>query len=836
MRVAWLIARRELRSRGSGLWLFVACLALGVGTIAAVGLVERAVTQAISRDARTLMGGDLELENEGVAIEPAIIVGLIPPGAALTELVDLNSTVSAGALRSPVVVKAVDAAWPLLGSVELDPPMPIATALEDGGAVAEAALAARLGIAVGQPFQLGLATLTLRATLVREPDRVGGFVAIGPRLIVGRASLERSGILQPGAIVDYQYRFALPAGGDAQAAAAAAAAIKAAHPDASWRLRTAAQVQPRLAALTDRLATYLTLAGLTALLVGGLGIGLAVEAYLAGKTATIATLKSLGADVGQVVGAYLVQVMALAMAGIAAGLVGGVALATLLAKLPAALLPVSVEVALAPGPLGLAAAAGLLTTLAFALWPLGMAREVSPAGLWRSLAAPPRTRPRPGFLAALAGSVLLLASLAVAGVARPELGAWFVGIALVTALVVSLLARLLLRALGGLGEGAPLALRLAARNLRRPGSGAVGVAVALGAGLAVLTAVVVVQAALAREVERGAETKAPALIFIDIQPDQQAPFEAMVAATPGAVLRQSAPHLRARILRLGGVPVEQVQVAEEVRWTLNRDRGLTYRREPPPDTPLAEGEWWPADYAGPLLLSLDAEIATGYGLRLGDTITLNILGRTLEGRIANLRQDVDFASGRLEFFFIASPGVVDRAPHTVVATVEVPQAGEPALVTAAAAAFPNVTAIAVGPVIREVEAVLAKVGLATRLVALVTVLPGLLVLAGAIAAARRRQRYQTVVLKVLGASRATALRTLAAEYLLLGATAAALGVGLGTALAWALVGPVLDLAFTFPTVPVTLLAGTAMALVLGVGTVATLRVLSAPTAGLLRQA
>ncbi|MDX6750905.1 FtsX-like permease family protein [Geminicoccaceae bacterium 1502E] len=838
LKIAWIVARREMRGGMRGLAVFLACLAIGVAAIAAVGSVQGAIDAALRRDAAVLLGGDAAIENANRPLPAAELAGLLPQGARLSEAVRTNVMVASAAAEPDggrhvvAALKAVDGAYPLFGAVELAPAMRLQDALENGGAVAEQALLTRLGVAVGDRLQLGEREIELRAVLVREPDVMAGRLEIAPRLIVAQDALAASAVLQPGALAHHLYRIALPDGTDP---AAWVEALHEGNPESSWRARSRAEVQPRIARLTDRLATFLSLAGLTSLLVGGLGVGLAVRGYVESRIATIATLKSLGAGSRQVLAIYLVQILLLAAVGIAAGLVAGALLPFAIDGLLAGLLPIRLDHALYPGPLLLAAGAGFLTAFVFALWPLSIAREISPAALFRDEVAPERRLPRPSALAAIGGGLALLALLAVLGVPQKVIGMWFVGAAVAASLLLALLARLVIGLLHRLGRHGPLPIRLAAGNLRRPGSSAASVLVALGAGLAVLTMVGLLQGVLERELEQGLPDRAPSVVFIDIQPDQWQRFGALVEETEGAQIAQSAPLLRARVVRIAGVPVDEAAVAEHVRWTVRRDRGLTYAAATPPDTELVAGRWWPEDYAGEPLVSVEEEVARGYGVGVGDTLAFNLLGRVIEARIASIRREIDWSRGRLGFVFILSPGVIDKAPHTMIAAVEAAPGVELPLTEAVARALPNVTPISIGEVVARLGEAIGTIGLAVRIVAAVTLATGALVLAGAVNVSRQRQLYQTVLLKVLGARRADLLRLFLAEYASLGAGAALLGLVIGGIGAWLVVWLVLDLDWHLAPLPAIAVAAGALLVTLASGALATWRLLRAPAGLLLRR-
>lgn len=838
-RLALSLAWRDLRGTGRSFAVLLAALSLGVAIIAAVGILNRGVDTALERDARRLLGGDVELEQVNLPLPEPELQALVPPGSRLTRLVRTTTLARApsgagdGGRTVAVNLKAVDDLYPLVGAVQLDPPLPLTEALRDGGAVVEGTLLARLGVAVGDTIWIGDAPVRIAARLVREPDRIGGLFSLGPRVILHHDTLAAAGVVQPGSLVRYEYRIDLP---DGLTGPAHVEALKAAHPDAGWRARSPRDIEPQITRLTDRLATFLTLAGLTALLTGGLGIALTIETHLARRTGTIATLKCLGAGGAQVFRIYLGQMLLVAAVGVLLGLALGLLLPLGAYLLPEGSLPIVPELDLHLAPLLRAAVAGLVTTFVFALWPLAIAREVSPASLFRALVAPPRRRPRRPYLVLLALGVLALVLVAVLGVPQPRIGAWFVLTTLAAAGLLWGLTRLVVLAARHLAHHGNFALRLAVANLHRPGSPAPRVIMALGAGATVLAAVALLAANLRQEVEQRLPDQAPALFLIDIQSGQQAELTAVLEEVPGAALAQMLPSLRARVVRIDGRPVEQVPVAPNVAWTVSRDRGLTYAAALPEGSELAAGSWWPADYQGPPLLSLDEEVAEGYGVGLGDTLAFNVLGRTIEARIANLRREVDWSGGRLDFLFILNPAALQAAPHTFVASAHVPPEREAALLDLLAERLPNVTPIALRDVIGRASEILRRIELAVEVVAGLTLGGGILALAGGIVAARQRQRYETVVLKVLGARRRALLGAFLVEYLVIGLAVALVGGALGTAAAWLVVTQVMTLPFSPAPAALAGVLALAIAAITIVGGLNLWRLIGLPAAPVLRNA
>ncbi|MEZ5825763.1 MAG: FtsX-like permease family protein, partial [Geminicoccaceae bacterium] len=330
--------------------------------------------------------------------------------------------------------------------------------------------------------------------------------------------------------------------------------------------------------------------------------------------------------------------------------------------------------------------------------------------------------------------------------------------------------------------------------------------------------------------------RAPDLVFIDIQPDQVEPFRAAIDAVPEASILQLAPVLRARVVRIAGKPVDEVDIAESVRWTTRRDRGLTYQAEMPADTELVAGEWWPADYDGEPLVSVEDEVAEGYGVGVGDTLSFNVLGRVMQARIANLRKEIDWSRGRLDFVFVMSPGPIQMAPHTTVAAVDISAENQARLMDSMASSLPNVTPIAIGDAVERVGEIMGKIALAIRVVAVVTLATGLLVLASAIVASRRQQIRRAVLLKVLGGRRRDILSLLLLEHAGLGLVAALVGSILGGIGAWILVSPVMGLGWSLAPGLVLATSLTAVILAAAIGAFVLRRALTVPAATILRQA
>lgn len=784
------LARRELRGGLSGFWIFLACLTLGVGAIATVQSLSGAVMQGLAEDGSEILGGDLVLDTvytPPTEQQQETARGLSDTTSLTAELRAMAHVASGD--NTLVELKAVDGPYPLYGTVVLASGGTLADALarRDGvwGAVAEETLATRLELKVGDRIRLGTADFELRDLIVSEPDRAAGGFALGPRVMVTTDALAGSGLVVPGSLINWDLRLRLPAGTTPEAAKSA---LEAAYPDAIWRARDRDNAAPSLQRTIDRLTTYLTLTGLTALLVGGVGVGNAARAYLDGRIPTIATLKTLGASAGLILRTYLLQIMVLAGLGTAAGLVIGAVAPILLARLLHGVLPIPLAIGIFPGALLVAALFGLLTALTFALWPLYLARAVPAAALFRDRTAAQLAPEGGGALGAVLPiglALLALAALAVWTSADRMLALSFVGAAAATVLLFRAAAFLTIRAARRAGRVrvGPM-LRLALAALYRPGAPTRQIVLSLGIGLTVLVAIGQVEGAMRREINDTIPAEAPSFFFVDVQGSQKAAFDALIAATPGGRIVDAVPNLRGRITKVNDRPAATAVVDPDYAWINNGDRGVTYATAAPEGARIVEGEWWPADYDGPPLVSIASEVARAYGIGPGDTLTVNVLGRDLVLEVANVRE-IEWGRLNVNFTLITSPRPLSGAPHTWLETAKVPDAEEPGLQRAVGEAFPNVSTIRLKESIETFNGLMQQVATAVRATAAVTLAAGGLVLAGVIAAGHRRRVYDSVILKVLGGTRRTILSAFLVEYGLLGLVTALIAAVLGTAAAWA---------------------------------------------------
>ncbi len=816
--VAGRIARRELRGGLKGFRIFLACLTLGVAAIAAVGLLRAAIERGLQDQGAVLLGGDAVMRYAYRTATPEERAYMDSIATDVSEIFDFRSMAVVGegenADRALVQVKAVDDAYPLNGAVGLEPAVTLARALAPQGGlpggVMDKALVDRMGLALGDSFRLGTQDFHLGAVLVREPDSATSGFSLGPRVIVKGADLAQSGLLTPGTLYETQYRLLLPPGADL---AALEARTEAEWPESGVRWSDSRRAAPGVERFVERIGAFLVLVGLAGMAVGGVGISAAVRAYLSGKVATIATLKTLGAEGRTIFLAYLLQVAVLTVLGLVLGLALASALVLGLADVIATRLPFPAAISLYPAPLAEAALYGALTALIFTLWPLARTEQVRAAALYRGEEGRAGW-PRGPYLAALGALLVLLVTAAVVFSGVPTLALGTLGGIFGVLMVLAGAALAVRRGARGAARATRVrgrtALRLALAAIGGPREEATSVILSLGLGLSVLAAVGQIDANLRAAIEQDLPERAPAYFFVDIQNDQIEGFLSRLAANPAVSRVDEAPMMRGVLNKINGRPAREV-VGDH--WVVTGDRGITFSATPPEGTEVTAGQWWPEDYAGSPLVSFAAEEAEEMGLELGDKITVNVLGRDIEAEIASFRV-VDFSTGGMGFVMSMNPAALAGAPHTYIATVYAEEAAEAQVLRELATSYPNITAIRVRDAIGRVSEALSAIAQATAWAAAATLLTGFMVLIGAAAAGERARLYEAAVLKTLGATRGRILFSFALRSALLGAAAGIVAILAGGLAGWAVMTFVMEADYAFEPV-------SALAIVLG-GVIATL--------------
>ncbi|HEX8215607.1 MAG TPA: FtsX-like permease family protein [Allosphingosinicella sp.] len=801
-----------MRGGLTGLRLLAICLFLGVAALAGVGSLSSAIVSGLAEKGQSILGGDIQVrmaqraatQEELEAFQREGEVSHVTRMRAMAARLDGSESVL-------VELKGVDAAYPLYGNLRLQPGA--AAGRPDGmQAAIGPELAERLGVSIGDAIRIGQAQLRVIGLIAEEPDRVGQGFTLGSTALVSRAGIGATGLVQPGSLYSSLYRIRLPAGVSPDDVTTR---LEAQFKDAGLEIQDRSNGAPGTRRFIERLGQFLTLVGLTALLVAGIGVGNGVTSYLDGKRGGIATLKLLGATSRTIFLSYLMQIGLVALGAIALGLAAGALVPWVVTQVAGSALPVPPRLGLYRPPLLASAGYGLLIAFAFAIIPLARARTVPAASLFRGGLEPLR-RPPWLVLLAVVFAAGLIATLAIATSRDPMFAATFVAAALGLLLLLALLGWMIRFIAAKLPRPHSPLLRIALANLHRPGAQTGQLVVALGLGLTLFTTLAVIETNLSGQIRSTIPAKAPSFFMLDIPVEEVPRFRALAGrAAPNSDL-VTIPSLRGSVVAVKGERVADMKEIPEGAWFLRGDRGLTYSATLPQGSRIAAGKWWPADYQGPPLISLDVEAARAAGIQVGDTLTVSILGREIDAQVASLRE-INWDTMGFNFVIVFAPGTLENAPHSYMATISMPEAQERPFSRAVSNAFPSVSAIRVKEVVETVSGMLGQLSVAVRAAASVAILAGIAVLIGALAASRRARVYDSVMLKLLGATRARILAAQALEFAALAAILALIAFALGASAGWYVVVKVLELDWApdWGVVALTLAVGALVTLVLG---------------------
>ena len=827
-------ALRDLLGDPRGFGIFIACIVIGVGAISGVSGLSRSLAQGLAREGRTILGGDASFSLVSREISPEQRAFLSARGK-LSEITLMRAMARREDGEAAMVeVKAIDpATYPAFGAVALDPGMTLSEALaeRDGvaGIVVDPMLLARLDAALGDVVMIGASRFQFRAKLLSEPDKLAGGVAFGPRVMMTKTALAGAGLVTPGSIVRNVTRVTLRDAAGDNAVKSFARDVEAAFPQSGWETRTRDAVSPQFSRNLDRFTQLLTLVALTALVAGGAGVANAVQGFVERKRAQFAVLKALGATGSRVFAIALAQVMAAAAFAIALGLAVGAVIPWAAGETLRTLAELPVSAALdAQGAL-YGALYGLLVTLVFALVPLGRVHEIPVAALLRD---DPRGGGLKRYRLAAWASAAALGALVIFSASDLKLGAAYVASAAAAYALLRGAAWLTMRAARALPRARDARLRLALANIWRPKSLTPALIVSIGLTQTLLIALALVEGSIHNELARTDAGEIPNFYFIDAPKAQAREFYDFLAAqAPGARI-EHVPMMRGRMVEVKGVPVSKVAVADDQKWAFEGDRGVTFSDHVPANSTLALGEWWPKDYNGPPLISLEQKVAEGIGVTVGDDVKVNVLGREMVAKIANLRK-VDWRSYAINFIMVFSPNTFAGAPYTELFTiaygapsVQARDAMDARIARETAKRFPNVVSVRVKEAIAAIDKIAGQLALAARSAAGLAIVTAILALASALASGQSARLHDAVVLKTLGATRGWLAAAYGFEFGLVGVVASLIALAAGAGAAYAMVTLLMKIDFVFPVATVAATTIAALVVTVALGLFGTWRVLS----------
>ncbi len=794
-------ALRDFRRKHRGFWIFLSCLTLGVASITAVMAFASAVLGGIERDGRTVLGGDIALSTQFRPMSQEQLEFITPYSSEVTAYSEMRTLLRSEDSENSVLVelKSVDNAYPLVGEVQLRDNLDFKQAiLSDGvnyGAVVDKALVDFKRLGMGSTITLGGTEFKVTAIIENEPDRIGGSENFGfwPRVIVHRDALKDSPLLLDDSIHNREYRLVLSEG---VAIEALKLQLQDMFDEHSWDIRDVSDAAPSLREVIDRLSVLLSLAGLTTLLIGGVGISNAIRAYMESRMATIAILKCVGASGKFVLRMYLIQILLLSSIGILVGIGIGLLAQVVIASVVTRWVAVPVDFNLDLRVLAIVTAYGFVTASLFSLAPLGAALNTSPSALFRKTVSNiRRIVPKQFVITALVLTVILTV-IAIGTAPEKRFAIWFVMGAVGAWLAFKFIGEMIVKAARQVSTRRSPVVRLAVANLHRPGSSTSDIVLSIGLGLTVLVTVALVSANMDKQINDMIQERAPTFFFLDVQAAQHDEFFGLLENTPGVVSIEKMPYVRGVITRVRGLDPAEALDDPDMEWLIEGDRAFTFSRTAPENTELIMGEWWPEDYEGPPLLSIHEDVANSLELEIGHLVSMRILGRDITGEVYNVRR-LEWESMELNFAIMLSPNPLQHSPYSYISTVEINGKDELLLQDQIAELFPNITVVRIKEVLERVSNYMKRARDTAQGVSFITVFAGILVLAGVVMSENRRRAYESVLLKTLGASRRYVLSAYSLEYLMQGTITATVAAVVGAVASWAVLTILMGWNWTF---------------------------------------
>ncbi len=807
-RIAW----RETRSSMTKFLFVVLAVAAGVGALSGVRGFSQSFRSTLTDESRTVMAADLTARQFNPPSEEQIakLDDLVKQGVdhtLVTETISMAASAQAApgsdaATPALVSIKAVDPAkYPYYGAVKLDPPMALRDAIgEDSVAVANDVLL-RLGVKTGDRLRIGTGVFRISAVVVNEPDRMSGSMNVGLRMLMSRAGFEHTGLMGFGSRGAYRYLFRMSPG--APPVAVVRADLKRALPDslvADFR-----ESNPIITRGLDRATTFLSLVSLIAMIVGALGVAMAMHAHLQQKMDNIAVMKSLGATSRDVIGIYTIQTLLLGFAGGIAGVIVGRIVERIFPILLSRFFQMDFQSGLNLDAAAQGIAVGVLTTLLFTLPPLLAIRRVRPALILRRDMPDARMNWRRRFAetrsAIVVGGLILIGIGAVAGwlAESARVGGYFAAGLAASLLILAMVATLLLRGIRIFVRRAPWRIPTLTRqglaNLYRQGNQAQAIMVALGVGVMFTLTVYLVQHSLVSEIVQTAPPDMPNVFLIGITPDQVRPLQQLIGEQKGVqATPEFAPSVPVQIASVNGTPFDRLDLPTTGR-RFRGSRSVMFSEDQPRSLSVVQGAWWKKGEAMPVV-SIDEEAARTLGLKVGDKVGISAAGKDVEARVTSIHRVEQMRAGAVNEF-VFNPAALEGMPATFYGGVRMRPADVGALERAAYAKFPTVTVINVAEALAIVQQVVDQVALVIRFLSAFAILAGAIILAASVAGTRFRRVREVVILKTLGATRRSAGRIFSVEFLTLGAVAGLMGALLASVFSSLLLKKLLDASYSF---------------------------------------
>jgi len=794
------LSLRELKGSFNEFKIVMISIFLGVFIITAVGSLSKNLKHEINNKSSELLGGDFELSTTYQEFPIKIKEWLEKNGktSLIVELrTMLTSNQSVGLKRRIVELKAVDQNWPLKGVPIIVPNKSINKSLKmnnnnnNNGALIDASLQKQLEIKVGDVLQLGKTKIQINGIIKKEPDRMFSFATFGSRLLISNATLKASGLVIPGSLVKYKIKF-IPNNKNIDLSF-----LNKFVQGTNISIKNIKNSTNNFNSFIDKTSLFISLVGLITLLISGVGISNGVKGYLIKKIKNIAIFKALGAQNSIVFKIYFFQIIFIFLISIIPALIAGISIPFLLKTLISDSFLSTFEPFIFWEPIIISFLFGLIVCILFTIIPISKTYEIKPIQLLRLSAHHSLNNYSKKISALLLILIFALCFLIFKLTNDIKLSVYIFGVVLISFLILKGMTNLFFLSFRKLKFKIGSLLEMARKSLIRPDTFAKSIVISFSIGLALLITLNIIEESLEHKIANTINKQAPNYFLIDIQPNQINQVKALTAEFIGEDSLNAQPMLRGRVTAINNLKVENLKINKDVNWVLKRDRAFSWSNKIPKNVNIISGEWWPNDYTGPLLLSIGDKVAKGLNVKIGDKIQFNILGRNFEAEIFNTREII-WQNMDINFIFILSKNKIQNAPHSWIATTtNTNKEMNNALIEKIVSNFSNISSVSVEETYVAIKSILNLLITIVNSIAFITLLSGVIVLAGILNVSKKDKLYEVAIFKILGARPKKIIFLWLQEFLIIGLMASLISILIGMSVSFILVTYIFQIDYYF---------------------------------------
>ena len=792
------LSLRELKGSFNEFKIVMISIFLGVFIITAVGSLSKNLIYEINNKSSELLGGDFELSTTYQEF-PIKIKKWLEKNGKTSQIVELRTMVtsnqSVGVKRRIVELKAVDQNWPLKGIPIIVPNKSINKSLKmnnnNNGALIDASLKKQLEIQVGDVLQLGKTKIQISGIIKKEPDRMFSFATFGSRLLISNATLKASGLVIPGSLVKYKIKF-IPYNKNIDLSF-----LKKFVSGTNISIKNIKNSTTNFNSFIEKTSLFISLVGLITLLISGVGISNGVKGYLIKKIKNIAIFKTLGAQNSTVFKIYFFQIIFIFLISIIPALIAGISIPFLLKTIISDSFLSSFEPFIFLEPIIISFLFGLIVCILFTIIPIAKTYEIKPIQLLRLSAHHSLNNYSKKISALILILIFALCFLIFKLTNDLKLSIYIFGVVLISFLILKGMTNLLFLSFRKLKFKIGSLLEIARKSLIRPDTFAKSIVISFSIGLALLITLNIIEESLDYKISNTINKQAPNYFLIDIQPNQINQVKAMTSKFIGEDSLNAQPMLRGRVTSINNIKVENLKINKDVNWVLKRDRAFSWSNKTPKNVKIISGKWWPQDYTGPLLLSIGDKVAKGLNVKIGDKIEVNILGRNFEAEIFNTREII-WQNMDINFIFILSKNKIQNAPHSWIATTTTANKEmNNTLIEKIVSNFSNISSVSVKETYVAIKSILNLLITIVNSIALVTLLSGVIVLAGILNVSKKDKLYEVAIFKILGASPKKIIFLWLQEFLIIGLMASLISILIGMSVSFILVNYIFQIDYYF---------------------------------------